>query len=54
MTTNEFIKKYNLKSKDVPRLYKIYLDLMGKDPIQALNLSQVITKLDKKTKLLTY
>ena len=54
MTTTQFIKKYNLKTKDVPRLYKIYLDLMAKKEVdQALKLSLVINKLDKN-KLVNY
>lgn len=45
----QFIKKYNLKEKDVPRLYNIYLDIMAKKEItQALNLTTIINLLDKK------
>lgn len=53
MTPNEFIKKHKLTKKSVPKLYKIYLDLIVKYPAQALNLSLVINKLDKN-KLLNY
>jgi hypothetical protein len=53
MTPQQFIEKRKLTEKDVPRLYDIYLDLMQRDPVQALNLSAIITLLDKKH-LLTY
>lgn len=47
MTTEQFIKKYNLTKDSVPKLYEVYLDLISRKEIEdAFKLSLIINFLD--------